>query len=84
VNHEGRELLKVRIQEVLRNRLSESELRKKSSHELLEELFVYYQELELQNEELQRLQRELEVRNKQYEDLYENAPIGYATYTSEG
>ncbi len=84
MDHENTISLKVRIQETLRKKLSAAELRKKTTEELLEELFVYYQELELQNEELQRVQQELEERTLQYEDLYENAPTGYAVYTQEG
>ncbi|MFQ3621411.1 MAG: PAS domain S-box protein, partial [Spirochaetales bacterium] len=76
--------LKSRIEQTLRNKFAPEDLQKKSLEELIEEVSVYYQELELQNEELQHTQSQLEARTRQLEDLYENAPIGYATYTPDG
>ena len=48
--------------------------------ELLEEIHIYYQELEFQNDELQRARTELEASNARYEDLFMNAPMGYVIY----
>ena len=47
---------------------------------LLEELNVYYQELEFQNDELSRIRHDLEQSRLHYKDLYDNAPFGYVTY----
>jgi PAS domain S-box-containing protein len=47
---------------------------------LLEELNVYYQELEFQNDELSRIRQDLEQSRLHYKDLYDNAPFGYVTY----
>lgn len=50
---------------------------------LLEELNVYYQELEFQNDELSRIRHDLEQSRLHYKDLYDNAPFGYVTYDSD-
>lgn len=51
---------------------------------LLNELRVHEVELELQNEELQRIRDELEVSNRQYSELYDFAPSGYLTLDFDG
>ncbi|HEX5329228.1 sensor domain-containing diguanylate cyclase [Sulfuricurvum sp.] len=59
--------------------LSSAEIKK-----MVHELHLHQIELELQNEELQRVQRELEEERKRYFDLYEFAPIGYCTLNEHG
>jgi diguanylate cyclase (GGDEF)-like protein/PAS domain S-box-containing protein len=51
---------------------------------LVHELRVHQIELELQNDELRRIQRDLEKQMQRYRELYDLAPIGYLSLDSEG
>ena len=51
---------------------------------MLHELTVHRIELELQNEELRRVQVELETERARYFDLYDVAPVGYFTVSEKG
>ena len=51
---------------------------------VLHELRVRQIELEMQNEELQRLQRELDAERERYRDLYDMAPVGYLRVSEKG
>ncbi len=52
--------------------------------ELVYELRVHQAELEMQNEELLRSERELQKSRREYEVLFESAPIGYFVLNKEG
>jgi len=49
---------------------------------VIQDLQVHQIELELQNEELNRAQRELELSRANYFDLYDLAPVGYLTLSA--
>lgn len=51
---------------------------------LVQELHVHQIELEMQNEELHRIQAELEDARARYFDLYDLAPVGYCTISEKG
>jgi two-component system sensor histidine kinase/response regulator len=51
---------------------------------LLEELRIHQIELEMQNDELRRVQAELEASRALYFDLYDLAPVGYVTTDHNG
>lgn len=51
---------------------------------LFHELQVHQIELEVQNDELRRVQDALHTERERYFDLYELAPVGYCTVSEEG
>jgi diguanylate cyclase (GGDEF)-like protein/PAS domain S-box-containing protein len=51
---------------------------------LVHELEVHQVELEMQNEELNRARSEVEIALEKYTDLYDFAPVGYATLDHAG
>ena len=60
------------------------EMPPKDAQLLYHELRVHQIELELQNEELRRVQVELEAARERYFDLYDMAPVGYCTVNTDG
>ncbi|MBL0224720.1 MAG: sigma 54-interacting transcriptional regulator [Geobacteraceae bacterium] len=63
---------------------SEDSLATIEAERLLHELQVHQVELEMQNEELQRIREELEVSRNSYSELYDFAPVGYFVFDSRG
>jgi PAS domain S-box-containing protein len=51
---------------------------------LIHELEVHQIELQMQNEELFRIEKELDLARDRYFDLYDQAPAGYCTLNEEG
>ena len=54
------------------------------SRSMIHELQVHQIELELQNQELQQAHFEAELARRKYFDLYDLAPVGYATFGPKG
>lgn len=50
----------------------------------LHELQVHQIELEMQNDELHRVQQALEASRASYADLYDQAPVGYVSVSAQG
>ena len=60
------------------------DLSPEESRQMLHELRIYQIELEMQNEELRRIQTELHASQARYFDLYDLAPVGYCTISDKG
>ncbi len=85
-NKSGPSLLRQKAEELLKRRslktgsaLSETEKLK-----LIHELEVYQIELELQNEELMLAKKQSDITTEKYTELYDFAPSGYFTLSSDG
>ena len=61
-----------------------SELREQTPEEIIHELRVHQIELEIQNDEIKRVQLELEASRDEFQDLYDFSPVGYFTLTEKG
>jgi hypothetical protein len=53
------------------------DLSQQDTKQLVTELGTHQIELEMQNEELRRAEREIEASRDRYADLYDFAPVGY-------
>ena len=83
-NKENRIKLQKSIEKVLeRSEIDKGFINQKSLDEILEEFSVYHQELEYQNEELRRIQTELEKAKEHYFQLFNDAPLAYVMVNKE-
>jgi PAS domain S-box-containing protein len=53
-------------------------------HELIENLKIHQIELEMQNDELRRIQAKFEFSKRRYIELFDFAPVGYVTMNPRG
>ncbi|MEI8003421.1 MAG: PAS domain-containing protein, partial [Methanothrix sp.] len=77
-------VMRKRAEEEVRKNSRSSCLSEMDVRALCHELEVSQIELQLQNEELQRITAELTASEEKYRDLYEFAPIGYLTIEPSG
>ncbi len=81
----GSEDLRKRAEESLKSEPHRpGDTRPEEAASLIHELRVHQIELEMQNEELRRVQNDLEISRSRYADLYDFAPVGYLTLNKHG
>jgi len=77
--------LRTRAEESLKSEPDRpDDMRLEEANSLIHELRVHQIELEMQNEELRRVQNDLEISRSRYADLYDFAPVGYLTLNKHG
>lgn len=72
------------IRKLLANKPGPLELSHENVTQLAQELNVYYQEIQYQNDELQRVTEELAASERQFKNIFTLAPVGYVIHTLPG
>jgi two-component system, chemotaxis family, sensor kinase Cph1 len=75
----GDKRLRAKARKNLEEKRLVQSLSDKEASKLIEELSIHQEELKIQNEELMRVQIELEMSRAKYFQLYDLAPVGYIT-----
>lgn len=84
-SQKGTSYQRERAEDLAQERTEElKHLNESEKDELLSELHVHQIELELQNRELRESQSRLEFMHRQYAELYNEAPVGYASLDRNG
>jgi PAS domain S-box-containing protein len=88
-NHEQTVELRKKAEKIVREKAAQSSekletLSPEETQQTLHELRVHQIELEMQNEELRRVQVNLDEAMERYFDLYNLAPVGYFTINEKG
>lgn len=83
-NFEKKSLIQRAEEELKKMRDFDSVMESKDRESLIHDLKVHQIELEMQNDELRRAQKELEKTKNVYANLYNLAPVGYVTLDSNG
>ncbi|MEW8506034.1 MAG: EAL domain-containing protein [Candidatus Thiodiazotropha sp.] len=79
------QFMRDKAEEIARSRvITQYEKKLANRDKLLQELHVHQVELELQNEELRQAQAKLQYIHQQYLNLYNEAPMGYASLDDNG
>lgn len=76
--------MRARAEEIYKQCNQESLVSNYEVTKLIDELTLYQLELEIQNEDLLKIQIDLEESQSKYIDLYDLAPIGYFSINKEG
>jgi PAS domain S-box-containing protein/putative nucleotidyltransferase with HDIG domain len=79
-----RQALRLRAEEMAHSPEDLKAMSPEETQQTLHELRVHQIELEMQNEELKRVQAELDAARARYFDLYDLAPVGYCTISEKG
>ena len=83
---EAQQRFRLHAEEIVQNNVEEllDTLSSKETQQIFHELQVHQVELEMQNEELTRIQIDLMTIKEEYFDLYDFAPVGYCTLDAQG
>ncbi len=84
INKDHKNKLRKEAEDIIENRKITDDGLRKDIQKIIYELKVHEIELEMQNEELKRVQEELVISNSKYSNLYEYAPISYITTNIHG
>ncbi|WP_158275628.1 PAS domain-containing sensor histidine kinase [Marinilabilia rubra] len=80
-----KDILKQKALQLLHNKESlPGDIYNSNLEELVENLQVYQFELEMQNEELKRVQDDLTINKEKFQTIFELAPVGYCMLNMEG